>query len=98
MGPPRFAPRAAAWRSGARHRCGPCCCRSARQAIFSLHRGAAAEADSRIAAAKKAAEELLPLIRDNPTLRPGSYSNAGGCQGRTPGGRAAGTMEQAGSL
>lgn len=47
-----------------------------KQAIFSLHRGASAEAESRIAAAKKAAEELLPLIRDNPTLRPGSYSNA----------------------
>ncbi|KAL4457974.1 hypothetical protein ABPG75_012839 [Micractinium tetrahymenae] len=47
-----------------------------KQAIFSLHRGADAEAESRIAAAKKAAEELLPLIKGNPTLRPGSYSNA----------------------
>ena len=46
------------------------------QAIFSLHRGAEAEAEQRLASAKKAAEELLPLIKDNPTLRPGSYSNA----------------------
>lgn len=46
------------------------------QAIFSLHRGAAEEADQRLAAAKKAAEELLPTIKENPPLRQGSYSNA----------------------
>ena len=46
------------------------------QAIFSLHRGATEEADQRLAAAKKAAEELLPTIKENPTLRQGSYSNA----------------------
>lgn len=47
-----------------------------KQAIFSLHRGADKEAEGRLAAAKKAAEELLPVIKENPTLRPGSYSNA----------------------
>lgn len=47
-----------------------------KQAIFSLHRGSTEEAESRLSAAKKAAEELLPLIKGNPTLRPGSYSNA----------------------
>lgn len=48
----------------------------AKQAIFSLHRGAADEANQRLAAAKKGAEELLPIISAAPTLRPGSFSNA----------------------
>ena len=52
-----------------------------RQAIFSLHRGASEEADQRLAAAKKAAEELLPVIGGAPTLRQGSYSNASEARG-----------------
>ena len=47
-----------------------------KQAIFSLHRGATSEAEARMEAAKVAAESLLPLIKDNPTLRPGSFSAA----------------------
>jgi predicted translin family RNA/ssDNA-binding protein len=48
-----------------------------KQAIFSLHRGNDKEADERIRSAKKTAEELLPLIAECPTLRPGSFANAG---------------------
>jgi predicted translin family RNA/ssDNA-binding protein len=47
-----------------------------KQAIFSLHRGNDKEADERIRSAKKTAEELLPLIAECPTLRPGSFANA----------------------
>ncbi|GAB4820549.1 hypothetical protein N2152v2_007595 [Parachlorella kessleri] len=47
-----------------------------KQAIFSLHRGALDEAASRLEGAQKAASELLPIIRSNPTLRQGSFSAA----------------------
>ena len=47
-----------------------------KQAIFSLHRGQAAEAAARLEAAQEAAQELLPLIRATPALRSGSYAHA----------------------
>lgn len=47
-----------------------------KQAIFSLHRGNESEATQRIKSASEAAENLLPLIQSNPTLRQGSFSNA----------------------
>lgn len=47
-----------------------------KQAIFSLHRGAIEEAQTRLDSAEKAAQELLPIIQSNPTLRSGSFSNA----------------------
>lgn len=50
--------------------------KAAKQAIFSLHRGAAQEAEQRLAACLKGAEELAPLVKAEPMLRPGSYSNA----------------------
>lgn len=47
-----------------------------KQAIFSMHRGAHEEAAQRLAAAKAGALELVPIIKGNPMLRPGSYSAA----------------------
>jgi predicted translin family RNA/ssDNA-binding protein len=50
--------------------------KNSKQAIFSLHRGNGAEAQQRLETAKHIAEELLPLIQANPSLRHGSFSNA----------------------
>ncbi|KDD75342.1 Translin family protein [Helicosporidium sp. ATCC 50920] len=50
--------------------------KAAKHAIFSLHRNAFAEADSRIASAMKVVEELEPLVRASPALRGGAFSGA----------------------
>lgn len=46
----------------------------AKQAIFSLHRGAIEEAEGRLAGALKVAQALLPIIEREPTLRHGGFS------------------------
>ncbi|KAL6776062.1 TRA1 [Auxenochlorella protothecoides x Auxenochlorella symbiontica] len=50
--------------------------KAAKQAIFSLHRGENDQAAARLQQAEKAAEELLPVIKESPGLRYGSFSNA----------------------
>ena len=47
-----------------------------KQAIFSLHRGNEGEASQRLTKAREVATALLSTIEENPTLRPGSFSNA----------------------
>lgn len=47
-----------------------------KQAIFSLHRGNGEEAAKRLDQAVKAAQQILPLIEQEPTLRGGSFSSA----------------------
>jgi len=50
--------------------------KNSKQAIFSLHRGDLERANKQIADALALAQELEPTIRENPTLRNGSYANA----------------------
>lgn len=47
-----------------------------KQAIFSLHRGNAEEAGKRLDQAATAAQQIMPLIEQEPTLRGGSFSSA----------------------
>eukprot|EP00891_Asterochloris_glomerata_P000017 jgi/Astpho2/17/gw1.00001.52.1_t len=46
----------------------------AKQAIYSLHRGQPEQAQGKIDTAERTAKELLPLIEQHSSLRPGSYS------------------------
>lgn len=50
--------------------------KSAKQAIFALHRGDHARADKLILESEKIASELLPMIEKEPQLRYGSFSNS----------------------
>lgn len=50
--------------------------KNSKQAIFSLHRGDLEQAASRLGDAEKAAQELLPLIQGDPSLRHGSFSSS----------------------
>eukprot|EP00775_Hariotina_reticulata_P010398 gene10398-10556_t len=50
--------------------------KAAKQAIYSLHRGEFQKAEQQIASVEKVAKELLPIIDNVPTLRPGSYASS----------------------
>jgi predicted translin family RNA/ssDNA-binding protein len=47
-----------------------------KQAIFSLHGGKTADAQSKLSQASQIAKDVLPLIVEQPCLRSGSYSNS----------------------
>ncbi|CAN0448239.1 unnamed protein product, partial [Discosporangium mesarthrocarpum] len=46
-----------------------------KNAIYSLHRSNAPQADKHLRNCDKAVEELLPLILETPELRSGSFAN-----------------------
>lgn len=47
-----------------------------KQAIFSLHGGKTADAQSKLSQASQIAKGILPTILEQPSLRSGSYSNS----------------------
>lgn len=47
-----------------------------KNSIFSLHRGDIERGSQQIVDALKIVSELMPVIKENPTLRPGSFANS----------------------